>query len=121
MFDSGFQQGITTLGGLARVFAGSGREFGWWTSFPRRETLDLPDYIMDSVLDAYQKPLQTICIVLACFLGLALLMSLFIKGLALEKEEVGRQGFRPPSRRGFSGGDGAGVWEEGGGDDGDAE
>lgn len=60
---------------------------------PKLRTLDLPIDTMNRIIEVYQKSFRTIWIVMTCFAAIGFLTSLFIKDLALEKDDIGRQGF----------------------------
>jgi hypothetical protein len=97
VFNSIFQQSITSLGtlpGPLKPLKDASRAVGF---IPELRKLDLPDAIMTSVLEAYQDSFQMIWLVMACFSGLVTSISFLTKEHTLEKEDVGRQGFQPPS------------------------
>jgi MFS family permease len=94
IFSSVFQQRISAVSDLPESLsilkdASQAVDF-----IPELRTLDLPQSLMDQVIDTYLKTFQMIWLVLACIAALASAVSFFVKDLTLEKEEVGRQGFR---------------------------
>ncbi|PWY93513.1 MFS general substrate transporter [Aspergillus sclerotioniger CBS 115572] len=97
VFSSVFQKSIAAVGDLPEslsILQDASRAIDF---IPELRTLNLPDDMMDRLIDAYQKPFQMIWLVLACIAALASFISFFVKDLTLEKEEVGRQGFQSSS------------------------
>ena len=97
VFSTVFKRGISSFGELPdplKPLADPSRAIGF---IPELKKLDLSDETMTSVLEAYQGCFQTIWLIMACFSGVATLVSFFTKEITLEKEDVGRQGFQPPS------------------------
>lgn len=66
---------------------------------PLRE-IDVSEDIMQVVSGAYEKSFQTVWVVSAAFSALAALLSVLTRENSLEKEKIGRQGFKaPPSEK----------------------
>jgi hypothetical protein len=98
-FTSVFAQKIADVGELPQALKAledSGRAIEY---IPILRTLNLPLEELDSVIAAYERTFQVVWIILTCFAGVGFLVSLFIKELTLEKEEVGRQAFDHPSMK----------------------
>lgn len=66
---------------------------------PKMRVVNLSEDIMRVVIGAYEDAFQTIWIVLSALAGLATLFSFLTRENSLEKEDVGRQGFKAPSSK----------------------
>jgi MFS family permease len=60
-------------------------------------TVSVSPEILQGVIGAYQGAFQTIWIVLTAFSGVGALISVFTREYSLEKDVVGRQGFKAPA------------------------
>ena len=65
---------------------------------PALRRLDLPDEVVDNVVEAYQKPFVVIWIIMASFAVVGLLSSFFLSELSLESEDLGKQRFEERAR-----------------------
>ncbi|KAI1380414.1 MFS general substrate transporter [Hypoxylon crocopeplum] len=95
-FSSVFRQSIAALGTLPEqvdALNDASQAVGF---IPTLRTLDLPSEYMSDLTEAYRKPFQAIWIIMTTLSGVGLFISLFIKELSLENEDVGRQGFEQP-------------------------
>ncbi|RYP85596.1 hypothetical protein DL769_000937 [Monosporascus sp. CRB-8-3] len=97
VFNSVFQKSIAALGTLPEPVRALGDASQAINFIPVLRTLDLPSEFMTSLIEAYQVPFRAIWIVMTCLSGVGLFVSLLIKELTLEKEDVGRQGFEQSS------------------------
>ena len=104
IFNSVFRKSIGELGGLLPeplhdilTNAGGAIEF-----IPSLRNTDLTKQVLDGLLNAYLKAFRGIWIAMACFAGLCLLCTFFVKDLSLEHSDIGRQAFvdetQPPVR-----------------------
>ncbi|KAF4635087.1 hypothetical protein G7Y89_g3013 [Cudoniella acicularis] len=100
IFNSVFKQkmdslmdSLTTLPTSIQILQNANEAIGF---IPSLRTLELPEPLMNIVLDAFWAPFQVLWIVMTCISGIGLFIALFIKELSLEKDEVGRQGLQQP-------------------------
>jgi hypothetical protein len=96
VFSSTFSKGISSIQHFPEqiaVLEDSSQAVGF---IPRLREIDVSEDIMQVVLGAYEKSFQTVWVVLAAFSALAALLSVMTRENTLEKEEVGRQGFKAP-------------------------
>ena len=54
--------------------------------------------MMDRLLETYQKPFQSIWVIMACVAVIGFVTSFFTRELTLEKEELGRQSLAAEAR-----------------------
>lgn len=95
-FSSVFQQSMSTLGILpeqATILNDASQAVGF---IPTLRTLNLPADCMVGIVEVYRNSFQAIWIIVTCFSGVGFFVSLLIKELSLESEEMGRQGFQQP-------------------------
>ncbi|KAI0178565.1 MFS general substrate transporter [Hypoxylon sp. FL1284] len=92
-FNSAFERSIAALGTLPEQVSVLNDPTQAVAFIPRLRTLDLPSEYMGTLVEAYRGPFQTIWIIMTCLSGVGLFLSLFIKELSLESEDMGRQGF----------------------------
>jgi MFS family permease len=59
---------------------------------PSLRLLHLSSETLEGILHIYQKSFQSVWILMTCFAGAGFLVSLLIKELTLEKDDIGRQG-----------------------------
>ncbi|RYP35064.1 hypothetical protein DL767_003969 [Monosporascus sp. MG133] len=97
VFNSVFQQSIAALGTLPEPVRALDDASQAINFIPVLRTLDLPSEFMTSLIEAYRVTFRAIWIVMTCLSGVGLCVSLLIKELTLEREEVGRQGFEQSS------------------------
>jgi predicted MFS family arabinose efflux permease len=100
IFNSVFKQkmdslmdSLTTLPTSIQILQNANEAIGF---IPSLRTLELPEPLMNIVLDAFWAPFQVLWIVMTCISGVGFFIALFIKELSLEKDEVGRQRLQQP-------------------------
>ncbi|KAF7563662.1 hypothetical protein G7046_g477 [Stylonectria norvegica] len=96
VFSSMFDKGLSSLTDLPEqiaVLEDASQAVGF---IPRLRDITVSDDIMKVVIGAYEEAFQTIWVVLAAFSGLAAALSVLTRERSLEKDEVGRQGFKAP-------------------------
>ena len=97
VFSSLFQKNLSSLKDLPEqlaVLEDASQAVGF---IPRLREINVSEDIMHVVTGAYEDAFQTIWVVLAAFSGLAALLSVLTRENSLEKDDVGRQGFKAPS------------------------
>ncbi|KJZ78551.1 hypothetical protein HIM_01942 [Hirsutella minnesotensis 3608] len=97
VFNSMFQRRLSSvkdLSGQLAVLQDASQAVGF---IPRLREVHVSADIMRVVIGAYEDAFQTIWVVLAAFSGLAALLSIMTRENSLEKDDVGRQGFKAPS------------------------
>ncbi|KAF2272262.1 MFS general substrate transporter [Westerdykella ornata] len=97
IFSSIFQKGLSALKDLPEQLAileDPSQAVGF---IPRLREIKVSEDIMQVVTGAYEDAFQTIWVVLAAFSGLGALLSVLTREHSLEKDDVGRQGFKAPS------------------------
>jgi MFS family permease len=97
IFSSLFQKGLSLLKDLPEQLAVLEDASQAVSFIPRLREINVSEDIMHVVTGAYEDAFQTIWVVLAAFSGLAALLSVLTRENSLEKDDVGRQGFRAPS------------------------
>jgi MFS family permease len=97
IFSSLFQKGLSSLKDLPEQLAVLEDASQAVRFIPRLREINVSDDIMHVVTGAYEDAFQTIWVVLTAFSGLAALLSVLTRENSLEKDDVGRQGFRAPS------------------------
>ncbi|KAM4065794.1 major facilitator superfamily protein [Hirsutella rhossiliensis] len=97
VFSSIFQKRLSSVRDLPRqlaVLQDASQAVGF---IPRLREVHVSGDFMRVVTGAYEDAFQTIWVVLAAFSGLAALLSVLTRENSLEKDDVGRQGFKAPS------------------------
>jgi MFS family permease len=97
VFNSMFERGMSSLKDLPEQLAVLGDSSQAISFIPRLREIEVPGDVMHVVTRAYEDGFQTIWVVLAAFAGLGVLLSVLTREHSLEKDEVGRQGFKEPS------------------------
>ncbi|KAF3480037.1 uncharacterized protein GIQ15_07013 [Arthroderma uncinatum] len=98
IFNSMFEKGLSSLKGNLPKELEALEDASQAVGFiPRLREVHVSEDIMDAVKGAYTDAFQTIWVVLAAFSALAALFSVLTRENSLEKDDVGRQGFKAPS------------------------
>ncbi|KAI0868537.1 MFS general substrate transporter [Hypoxylon argillaceum] len=96
-FSSVFQANLAMLGPLPDELSALQDSSQAIAFLPILRTLDLPPNMLEAVIGTYLHSFRAVWYILAAVSGVGFLVSLFIKELSLEKDDVGRQGFGAPS------------------------
>jgi hypothetical protein len=93
VFNNVFKQRIISLGSLPDEVAilNDVREAVGF--IPLLRDMDLPPQLLGSILEAYRKSIFAVFLMLAGVAVVGFLISIFIKEITLENEELGRQQF----------------------------
>ncbi|KAI1778814.1 MFS general substrate transporter [Hypoxylon cercidicola] len=97
VFSSIFQHSITAIGDLpesVKILKDPNQGIDFISALI---TWQLPDELLNRIVGAYTQAFQAIWVVMICFSGIGFLISLLIKDLTLEKEDIGRQGLEATS------------------------
>lgn len=97
VFNSMFEKGLSSLKELPEqiiILGDASQAVGF---IPQLREVHVSEDIMQVVTGAYEDAFQTIWVVLAAIAGLAALLSVLTRQNSLEKDDVGRQGFKAPS------------------------
>lgn len=97
LFSSVFQHNISSFGELpeqTRILEDASQAISF---IPTLRTLQLPEETMNILIQVYQQSFMAIWIFMTCCSGIGLVISLVIRELSLENEEVGRQRFEQSS------------------------
>lgn len=97
VFNSMFEKGLSSLKELPEqitILGDASQAVGF---IPQLREIHVSEDIMQVVTGAYEDAFQIIWVVLAAIAGLAALLSVLTRQNSLEKDDVGRQGFKAPS------------------------
>lgn len=97
VFSSMFGKGLSSLKELPEQIAILEDPSQAVSFIPRLREIRVSEDVMQVVTGAYEDAFQTIWVVLAAIAALAALLSGLTRQNSLEKDDVGRQGFKPPS------------------------
>lgn len=92
-FSSVFENSMTSVGPLPEMLAvlkNANEAVGF---IPQLATVDMTPALRDALRGVYLEAIRTIWYVLAAFGGVGFLSSLWVEGLTIETEDLGRQHF----------------------------
>ncbi|KAM5445111.1 hypothetical protein MaudCBS49596_007839 [Microsporum audouinii] len=100
IFNSMFAKGLSSIKGNLPEQLAALEDASQAVGFiPRLREVHVSEDIMHVVTGAYKDAFQTIWVVLAAFSALGAILSVMTREYSLEKDDVGRQGFKAPSSK----------------------